>query len=113
MMGRCNYSLFDKTERRINVTHNEVTKVLSYVAQNIISPLAFDDTPAKEVWLRLSGEEFNKFCEFMYKMETRKTLPHPTCFGKPITYNGMAENGCDGCPFEIECDAIRSYSSKR
>ena len=32
---------------------------------------------------------------------------HPTCFGKPITYNGKVENGCDDCPFEIECDSAK------
>lgn len=46
----------------------EADKILSYVAQNIISPLAFDETPAKEVWLRLSGSDFNKLCEFVYNM---------------------------------------------
>ena len=46
----------------------EADKILSYVAQNIISPLAFDETPAKEVWLRLSGSGFNKLCEFVYNM---------------------------------------------
>lgn len=46
----------------------EADDILSYVAQNIISPLAFDDTPAREVWLRLSGQDFNKLCEFVYNM---------------------------------------------
>lgn len=31
----------------------------------------------------------------------------PSCFGKPITPNGMAEAGCDGCPLEVKCDAKR------
>lgn len=48
------------------MTRKEADNILSYVAQNIISPLAFDETPAKEVWLRLSGDDFNKLCKFVY-----------------------------------------------
>lgn len=47
------------------MTQYEADKILSYVAQNLISPLAFDPTPAKEVWLRLSGKDFNKLCAFV------------------------------------------------
>lgn len=36
------------------MTREEADEVLTYVAQNIISPLAFDETPAKEIWLKLS-----------------------------------------------------------
>jgi hypothetical protein len=47
------------------MTQYEADEILSYVAQNLISPLAFDPTPAKEVWLRLSGKDFNKLCAFV------------------------------------------------
>lgn len=47
------------------MTQYEADEILSYVAQNLISPLAFDSTPAKEVWLRLSGEDFNGLCAFV------------------------------------------------
>ncbi len=50
------------------MTKEEADKVLTYVAQKIISPLAFDNTPAKEVWERLSGSDFNKFCAFVRNM---------------------------------------------
>ena len=50
------------------MTREEADNVLSYVAQNIISPLAFDETKAKDVWLRLSGKDFNELCEFVYNM---------------------------------------------
>ena len=50
------------------MTRTEADDILSYVAQNIISPLAFDETPAREVWLRLSGEDFNKLCQFVNGM---------------------------------------------
>jgi len=50
------------------MTRQEADEILSYVAQNIISPLAFDKTPAKEVWLRLSGDDFNKLCKFVRNM---------------------------------------------
>ena len=47
------------------MTQYEADEILSYVAQNLISPLAFDPTPAKEVWLRLSGKDFSKLCSFV------------------------------------------------
>lgn len=47
------------------ITRNEADEILSYIAQNLISPLAFDDRPASEVWLELSGEKFNKLCAFV------------------------------------------------
>ena len=50
------------------MTRKEAEDILSYVAQNIISPLAFDETPAREVWLRLSGNDFNKLCKCVYDM---------------------------------------------
>ena len=50
------------------MTKKEAEDILCYVAQNIISPLAFDKTPAKEVWLRLSGDDFNKLCKFVRDM---------------------------------------------
>lgn len=43
--------------------------ILSYVAQEIISPLAFDNRPAEIVWSEMTGEKFNKLCDFV-----RKTL---------------------------------------
>ena len=50
------------------MTKEECDAVLTYVAQNIISPLSNDTTPARDVWYRLSGEDFNKFCTFMRNM---------------------------------------------
>lgn len=43
--------------------------ILSYIAQEIISPLAFDERKASEVWLKMTGEKFNNLCDFV-----RKTL---------------------------------------
>ena len=43
----------------------KANEILSYVAQNILSPMAFDDRPAKEVWLEKIGEEFSNFCSFV------------------------------------------------
>ena len=47
------------------MTKNEREKILCYIAQEIISPLAFDERPAKEVWLELSGKKFNSLCKFV------------------------------------------------
>lgn len=50
------------------MTRNEADEILSYIAQNIISPLAFDERKADEVWLELSGEKFNQLCKFVYNL---------------------------------------------
>lgn len=47
------------------MTKNEREEILCYIAQEVISPLAFDERPASEVWLELSGEKFNSLCEFV------------------------------------------------
>ena len=54
------------------ITRNEADEILSYIAQNLISPLAFDERKAKDVWLELSGEKFNALCAFVNKMVERK-----------------------------------------
>ena len=52
------------------MTKNEREEILCYIAQEIISPLAFDERPAKEVWLELSGGKFNKLCVFVSQFVT-------------------------------------------
>ena len=54
------------------ITRNEADEILSYVAQNLISPLAFDERKASEVWLELSGNKFNELCKFVYEMVKSK-----------------------------------------
>ena len=69
------------------MTKQEVEEVLSYVAQKIISPLSNDKTPAREVWLRLSGEDFNKFCNFMYNDMLDQTCKEE----KPVTFSEIKQ----------------------
>lgn len=47
------------------MTKHEREEILCYIAQEIISPLAFDNRPANKVWLELSGEKFNSLCVFV------------------------------------------------
>jgi hypothetical protein len=47
------------------MTKEEREEILCYIAQEIISPLAFDERPARKVWLELSGQKFNSLCEFV------------------------------------------------
>ena len=54
------------------ITRNDADEILSYIAQNLISPLAFDERPAKDVWLELSGEKFNELCAFIYRMTKKR-----------------------------------------
>lgn len=54
------------------MTKNEREEILCYIAQEIISPLAFDERPAKEVWLELSGNKFNELCEFVSQFVTEE-----------------------------------------
>lgn len=50
------------------ITREEADEILTYIAQNLISPLVFDERPASEVWLEMSGEKFNELCAFIYGM---------------------------------------------
>ena len=50
------------------ITRDKADEILSYIAQNLISPLAFDERTASEVWLEMSGEKFNQLCKFMYDL---------------------------------------------
>ena len=43
------------------------------------------------------------YCAVTMQREVNKS----TCFGKPITPNGRAENECEGCPLEAKCEAER------
>ena len=54
------------------MTRNDADEILSYIAQNIISPLAFDERKAKDVWLEFSGEKFNQLCSFVYDLTKEK-----------------------------------------
>lgn len=54
------------------ITRERADEILSYVAQEIISPLAFDERPAKEIWLELSGEPFSKLCKMVYELVDKK-----------------------------------------
>lgn len=57
------------------ITQDKADEILSYIAQNLISPLAFDERPASEVWLEMSGEKFNELCAFIYGMIDSKEEP--------------------------------------
>ena len=54
------------------ITREQADEILSYVAQEIISPLAFDERPAKEIWLELSCEPFSKLCKMVYELVDKK-----------------------------------------
>lgn len=54
------------------LTREQADEILAYVAQELISPLAFDKRPAEEAWLKLSGQPFNKLCEMVYKLVDKK-----------------------------------------
>lgn len=41
------------------MTREQADKILGYVAESILSPLALDERPAKEAWLELTSEPFN------------------------------------------------------
>lgn len=54
------------------ITREQADEILSYVAQELISPIAFDERPAKEIWLELSGEPFSKLCKMVYELVDKK-----------------------------------------
>ena len=49
------------------IKKEQADKILSYVAQELISPLAFEERPAKEVWEELTKEKFSKLCSIVYE----------------------------------------------
>ena len=51
------------------MTKEQSDAILSYVAQNIISPLAFDERPASKVWEELTGAPFNKLVKLVKSIE--------------------------------------------
>lgn len=55
------------------MTRQEMDTILSYSAQNFISPLCFDKRPAKEIWLEHSGEKFRALYQLMTKMQEEST----------------------------------------
>ena len=54
------------------LTREQADEILAYVAQEIISPIAFDKRPIDEIWLELTGEPFNKLCEMVYELVDKK-----------------------------------------
>ena len=54
------------------ITREQADEILSYVAQELISPIAFDERHAKEIWLELSGEPFSKLCKMVYELVDKK-----------------------------------------
>lgn len=48
------------------MTKNEAEQILSYVANNILSPMC-DDRPAYEVWEELIGTPFNNLCKMVHE----------------------------------------------
>lgn len=47
------------------MTKQEATEILCYVAQEIISPLAFNEKIGSEIWEELASEKFSKLCKFV------------------------------------------------
>ena len=56
------------------ITKEQADKILSYVAQEIISPLAFDERPANVVWEELTKKKFSKLCSIVYENVDRREL---------------------------------------
>lgn len=50
------------------MTKNEATEILCYVAQEIISPLAFDERVDNTVWEELTSDKFSALCKFVHDM---------------------------------------------
>lgn len=51
------------------MTKEQSDAILGYVAQNIISPLAFDERPASKVWEELTKEPFNNLVKLVKSFE--------------------------------------------
>jgi hypothetical protein len=49
------------------MTKIEADEILQYVAQELLSPMAFGNRPASEVWEEMTKEPFNELCKIIYK----------------------------------------------
>ena len=49
------------------MTEAKANEILGYVAQEILSPMAFDNRPAKEVWSGLTGNQFRTLCGIVWE----------------------------------------------
>lgn len=47
------------------MTKQDADEILQYVAQKILSPMAFDSRPASEVWEELIGSPFSQLCQIV------------------------------------------------
>lgn len=50
------------------MTREEANEILGYVAQEIISPYAFDERMGSEIWCELTSTKFNELCNFVNGM---------------------------------------------
>lgn len=50
------------------MTRQEADDILGYVAQNLLSPMAFDGRPTSETWEIMIGTPFHNLCTYVYKM---------------------------------------------
>lgn len=53
-----------KEENTKKLTQTQIDEILSYIANNFISPLCFDKRPTKEIYLEYSGKKFNDLVAF-------------------------------------------------
>ena len=54
------------------LTREQADEILAYVAQELLSPLAFNDRPADKIWQELIGQPFNKLCAMVDKLVDKK-----------------------------------------
>lgn len=50
------------------MTRQEADNILEYVAQNLLSPMAFDGRPTSETWEIMIGTPFHNLCKYVNKM---------------------------------------------
>ena len=90
------------------ITRNEADEILSYIAQNLISPLAFDERKAKDVWLELSGEKFNALCTFVYEIVKSPKIVYTIAEDNHGDI-GIAESVKEAKQWLVDSDWVRSY----
>lgn len=49
------------------MTKVEADEILEYIAKHILSPMAFDDRKASEVWKEIIDEPFNNLCKKIFE----------------------------------------------
>jgi hypothetical protein len=85
------------------MTKQKKDEILSYVAENFISPLCDSKKSGKELFLQFSEDEFNKFVTFVNNLAVSNTMQQYKRLEKIIQSITTKQTRCNNCPLKTRC----------